>query len=76
MTETPAYPEKPPGRVWFYRPQLPWRGWASWRLWWRSSDEYGRRTLVIGPDVTGSMVIAYKVCECPSCAYARRLEGP
>ncbi|MFI6681898.1 hypothetical protein [Kribbella sp. NPDC050470] len=59
-------------RIWFHRPQMPWRGWASWRLWWRSSDEYGRRTLVIGPDVTGSVVVAYKVCDCEICVISRR----
>jgi hypothetical protein len=58
-------------RVWFHRPQMPWRGWYSWRLWWRSSDEYGRRTLVIGPDISGSVVIAYKVCLCEWCDMSR-----
>lgn len=59
------------GRVWFHRPQMPWRGWLSWRLWWRSSDEYGRRTLAIGPDITGYVVIAYKVCTCEFCDASR-----
>lgn len=50
--------------MWVYRPQ-----WWYQRLSpvWRSYDEYGRRTLVLGWCVTGQLVIAYRTCRCDFC---------
>ena len=48
-------------RVWFYRPSWYFGGWNWWVRWmpaWFGSDEIGRRTLVLGHNVTGQVVIA------------------
>jgi hypothetical protein len=55
-------------RVWFYRPQWWFQRWSPI---WTSSDEYGRRTLVIGWCVTGQIVIAYRTCYCDFCEASR-----
>ena len=51
-------------RVWFNRPQI-W--WPRWTPIWRSHDEYGRHTLVIGWTFTGQIIIAACECRDPEC---------
>lgn len=58
------YPDRKP-RVWFYRPQLHWRGWRTLLPLSRGGDEFWRTTLVIGWVVTGQVVVALWYHESP-----------
>lgn len=46
-------------RVWFYKPTLWWYGWRTLLPVWRGGDEWGRRTIVIGWNFTGQVVVPY-----------------
>ncbi len=48
-------PEATVKRFWFYRPE--WY-FPTWKPIWLGGDEYYRRTIVIGYNVTGQLVIA------------------
>ena len=58
---------KPTRRPWFYRPTLYWYGWRTLRPFWLGDDEWCRRTLVLGWNITGQIVIPLR--ECRGCAY-------
>jgi len=47
------------GRVWLYRPELHWFGWMTLAPVMFGGDEYGRRTVVLGWNLLGQVVIAY-----------------
>lgn len=54
-------------RVWLYSPEVWWHGWRTLRPVHMSEDEYNRRTLVIGWNFTGQVVIALWECRNPDC---------
>lgn len=65
-------------RFWFYRPSVHWYGWKALRPFWFGDDEFHRKTVVIGWNPTGQVVIAlwrFRNCgedcegrtECPVC---------
>lgn len=56
-------------RIWGYKPQWYFQRFSPT---WLSSDEYGRRTFVIGWCVTGQLVIAFCTCFCEYCDESRR----
>lgn len=45
-------------RLWFYKPTIWWYGWRTFVPVWLGGDEWGRRTLVIGWNFIGQLVIA------------------
>jgi hypothetical protein len=54
-------------RIWFYRPELWWRGWKTFIPIQLGHDEYARRTLLLGWTVTGRVVIPLGDCGDPEC---------
>ena len=57
-------------RVWFYKPTMYWYGFKSLRPFWFGDDEYHWRTLVLGWNPTGQIVIAlspFKGCDKAGC---------
>jgi len=53
---------------WFYPPTLYWYGWRTLRLFWLGDDEWCRRTLVLGWNITGQIVIPLRECRgCEGC---------
>jgi hypothetical protein len=52
-------------RVWTYK-RSSWSGWPQ-----IGSDEYGRRTLVLGVPLLGALVIALFNCRCEDCMATR-----
>jgi hypothetical protein len=50
------------GRVWFWKPQWRWFGWATLLPFYRGHDEYSRETIVIGWTITGRVIIATHYC--------------
>ena len=59
---------KPTRWPWFYPPTLYWYGWRTLRLFWLGDDEWCRRTLVLGWNITGQIVIPLRECRgCEGC---------
>jgi hypothetical protein len=71
-----SIPAGPKGRFWFYKPCWYFGGWNWWVRWmpiWLGGDEYCRRTLVLGHNVTGQLVIALWQCRgCEDCSDSPR----
>ena len=53
--------------VWFYKPELYWRGWRGLIPFYLGGDEYNRHTFVLGWSFTGEMVVVYKRCKQGHC---------
>lgn len=54
-------------RVWFYKPDFYWHRWSPI---WFGDDEYHWRTVVLGWNVTGQVVIAlwpFRHCDTEGC---------
>ena len=58
-----CWKSKRPGRCpWFYKPELYW---GRWSPVWLGGDEFCRRTLVIGWNFTGQIIIPLWYCRTP-----------
>jgi hypothetical protein len=59
---------RPDRRPWLYRPELHWFGWKTLLPAWLGGDEWCRRTLVVGWNFTGQVVIPLRYCRgCEHC---------
>ena len=60
-------------RVWFYKPEFYWYSWRGLKPIWFGDDEFHWKTIVIGWNPTGQIVIALrpfkpKECEDSGCS--------
>lgn len=46
-------------RIWLYPPEWHWYGWRTFLPYFFGTDEYRRRTVMLGWTITGRIVIVY-----------------